>query len=74
MTDTPNPDETRTDRLAQLFIHLTGHHTCVGYVIALVDGRTHSITCLTCGSSSFHAQDIAQKYCGHCHVFHEPAS
>ena len=30
-----------------------------------------SITCLGCGSISFHPQDVEHKYCVHCHVFHE---
>jgi hypothetical protein len=61
----------RTARLADLFLHLVGHRTCTGYVIALVDGRTWSITCLICGRTSFNLTDVTVKYCGACHVFHE---
>jgi len=29
------------------------------------------IRCHTCGQTSFHPKDINERYCGHCHVFHE---
>lgn len=29
-----------------------------------------SITCLGCGMTSHHPEDVARRYCGHCHVFH----
>ena len=29
------------------------------------------ITCLRCGRTSYHPKDIAQWYCGFCHLFHE---
>ena len=29
------------------------------------------IDCLTCGWHSFNPNDIAQRYCGHCHQFHQ---
>jgi hypothetical protein len=60
----------RTDRLAKLWVHLVGHTTCAGYVIALTDGQTLSITCLVCGMTSFNPHDVSEKYCGACHVFH----
>ncbi len=60
----------RTKRLSDLFIHLVGHARCTGYVVALVD-TTLSITCLVCGMTSFNVTDVAQKYCGNCHRFHE---
>ena len=41
-----------------------------GYVLRLTNGVA-SITCLVCGMTSHHPQDVAQRYCGHCHVFHE---
>jgi ribosomal protein L37E len=28
------------------------------------------IRCLICGRESFNPNDIDQKYCGYCHVFH----
>jgi ribosomal protein L37E len=34
-------------------------------------GGFKCITCHTCGMTSFHPQDILQKYCGKCHKFHE---
>jgi hypothetical protein len=29
-----------------------------------------SITCPTCGRTSYNANDIREEYCGHCHQFH----
>ena len=29
------------------------------------------IRCHTCQRVSFHPKDISERYCGHCHVFHE---
>lgn len=28
-----------------------------------------SITCKRCGRTSHHPEDVANRYCGHCHVF-----
>jgi hypothetical protein len=33
------------------------------------DGRR--ITCFTCGRTSHNLHDVEQRYCGHCHVFHD---
>ena len=30
-----------------------------------------SITCTACGLTSYNANDIAQKFCCHCGVFHD---
>jgi ribosomal protein L37E len=30
-----------------------------------------SITCPQCGRTSYHPEDVRQKYCGACHQFHE---
>ncbi len=71
---TPLARATRTERLADLLVHLIGHGACRGYVIAditVTDGRLRSITCLVCGSTSFHGDDIRQRYCGYCHAFHD---
>jgi ribosomal protein L37E len=38
------------------------------YVIS-DDGR--AITCRRCGLTSHNPNDVAQRYCGRCHVFHE---
>lgn len=40
------------------------------YAINREDGGGRSITCLRCGTTSHHPEDVAHKYCGHCHVFH----
>ncbi len=29
------------------------------------------IMCLNCGRVSHNPNDVANKYCGHCHIFHE---
>ena len=39
------------------------------YTIA-PDGR--SITCRTCGLTSYNPNDVAQRFCGNCHVFLDP--
>ena len=31
---------------------------------------TPGILCRICGRTSYHQQDIEQRYCGHCHRFH----
>ena len=41
-----------------------------GYLVRVVDGRP-TITCLACGRSSTNTHDVAQRYCGACHVFHD---
>lgn len=30
-----------------------------------------SITCPTCGLTSCHPEDVRNRYCGHCHRFHD---
>lgn len=30
-----------------------------------------SITCHVCGKTSWHPEDVRNKYCGFCHVFHD---
>jgi|tagenome__1003787_1003787.scaffolds.fasta_scaffold18881612_2 transposase len=39
-------------------------------VDATTDTRP-SITCPLCGLTSYNFNDIAQRYCGHCHLFHD---
>jgi len=39
-----------------------------GYVI-LAGGE--AITCLECGRTSYNLNDVAERYCGHCHKFHD---
>ena len=38
------------------------------FVIA-ADGQ--SITCLHCRMTSYHPKDVENRYCGHCHIFHD---
>lgn len=33
--------------------------------------KTSWIECVTCGLRSYNQNDIDNKYCGHCHMFHE---
>lgn len=40
----------------------------LGYEISF-DGK--SILCHHCGRRSFNPNDVAQHYCGHCHIFHD---
>jgi hypothetical protein len=32
------------------------------------------IRCLTCKNVSWNPTDVAQRYCGYCHVFHDDAA
>ena len=46
----------------------------VGYdLVVLRDGArlVLAIRCHTCQRISYHHRDIAERYCGACHVFHE---
>jgi hypothetical protein len=43
----------------------------VGYVLAQLGPHRYVILCLRCGWVSHNQNDVANKYCGHCHVFHE---
>ena len=38
------------------------------YTIAS-DGK--SITCHRCGKTSYNRNDVAERYCGQCHAFHD---
>lgn len=40
-----------------------------GYIIGK-DGK--SITCQKCGMTSYHPEDIINRYCDNCHIFHSP--
>jgi len=41
------------------------------YVMFTARSGVPAIKCLRCGMCSFHPDDIAQRYCGHCHEFHQ---
>lgn len=72
MSDEHTPEQDpRVKRLTDLWVHLIVHTSYRGYVVAHVDGRTSSITCLACGLTSFDPTDLAEKYCGACQVFHD---
>ncbi len=46
--------------------------TVPGYSITRSDKTGQlQIMCLTCGRVSSNPNDVAEKYCGYCHVFHE---
>jgi hypothetical protein len=40
------------------------------YTISYIQG-CRFIKCHTCGMTSFAPNDIENRYCGNCHVFHE---
>lgn len=42
-----------------------------GPTYEIKQGEHPYITCFRCGSRSYNANDIAQKYCGLCHQFHQ---
>lgn len=42
------------------------------YVMIESRSGAPAIRCLRCGMVSFHPDDIEERYCGHCHEFHEP--
>lgn len=39
------------------------------YILAL--GENPSITCMTCGKTSYNSNDIEKRYCGFCNKFHK---
>lgn len=39
--------------------------------VILEEGK--AIRCQTCGLTSWHPEDVKNRYCGKCHVFHEDA-
>jgi len=41
------------------------------YKIKFSDGKPSSIVCGTCEMESYNPNDIKNKYCGNCHIFHE---
>jgi hypothetical protein len=46
----------------------------VGYDLVVTEtaDRLHlAIRCHKCQKVSYHPKDIKERYCGHCHVFHE---
>lgn len=36
-----------------------------------IDQEANSITCLRCKKTSFNPNDVTNKYCGNCHMYHE---
>jgi len=61
-------DRTPDELLALLGIALEQPRGQATFTIA-ADGR--AITCLLCGKTSYNPQDVAQRYCGHCKLFHK---
>jgi len=37
-----------------------------------IEDNGTSIVCLSCNHKSYNPNDVLQRYCGHCHRFHEP--
>lgn len=40
------------------------------YVI-FIDAEQRAIWCRACGQVSYSQHDVNNRYCGHCHLFHE---
>lgn len=40
------------------------------YQLIFAAGQS-GITCMLCGFTSWHPQDVEERYCAACHVFHE---
>lgn len=50
---------------------VSGSMSCAKrYLIVERDGRK-GIKCLMCGMTSWNSNDVVQRYCGGCHVFHD---
>jgi hypothetical protein len=47
------------------------HSTEDRYLIITRPNGAQGILCMTCGRASWHLEDVRQRYCGNCHVFHE---
>ena len=43
------------------------------FTIQWSEGK-QSITCLLCHHTSYNSNDVAQRYCGYCHLFHEESA
>jgi protein-arginine kinase activator protein McsA len=39
--------------------------------LPLVADVSISITCPSCGMTSYNPNDVSQRYCGNCHAFHD---
>lgn len=37
----------------------------------MIGGEGKRIQCLDCGAISWNLNDVRQRYCGHCHEFHD---
>lgn len=59
-----SPEAQRT--MAELFARMNGKP----YAIIKSAGGQTGIKCFKCERTSYHPQDVAYKYCGHCHRFH----
>lgn len=42
------------------------------YELLNIPGGGTSIKCLRCGLTSYHADDVRERYCGHCRLYHAP--
>lgn len=48
-----------------------GHREVIGTIDRTRDAAPPSITCPRCSGVSYHPKDIAERYCGACHQFHD---
>ncbi len=44
----------------------------MSYQLSETSSGVPFIRCLHCGRASFNRNDIEHRYCGNCHVFHDP--
>lgn len=43
----------------------------MAYTIVYEKGQPASIVCFSCGFVSYNQNDIENRYCGRCHLFHD---
>jgi len=65
----PEPEVSPEQARDAILAHLTEHVRSMRYT--LIDGPLPAIRCNGCGLTSYNQNDVEQRYCGRCHVFHE---
>lgn len=63
-------DHLHPDRLAALRAAF-GRSYQIVHTVTAQQTHTLQILCLHCGRASANLRDIEERYCGHCHRFHE---
>jgi hypothetical protein len=44
---------------------------CYYHLVENLSGEVNGITCLVCGKTSYNSNDVENRYCAHCHEFHD---